>query len=231
MVEEKKESRQLSPGETVTALMHYYRGEVTRSLAWRERLDRTTNWSVGTTAAFLGFGFSHPEIIHAFFIFGLAIAYILLFVESRRYRFFDAYEYRVKLIHQNFVAGVLLERMDSETTTRWRKLLARDLLHPRYKMSMVQAMGRRIHANYIFLFLVLVAGWLLKMLLHPQPAHSWSQFLQQAGAGIIPGWATLLFIFAFLAHLVVLMRIGRKARGGEDVLVLGAHPKEDQPSS
>ncbi|BCR03493.1 membrane protein [Desulfuromonas versatilis] len=230
MVEERRENRQLSTGETITALMHYYRGEVTRSLAWRERLDRTTNWSVGTTAAFLGFGFSHPEIIHAFFLFGLAIAYILLYVESRRYRFFDAYEYRVKLIHQNFVADVLLERMDSETASRWRQALAKDLLHPRYKMTLVQAMGRRIYANYIFLFVVLVAGWLLKMLLHPQPAHTWGQFLEQAGAGVIPGWVTLLFIFAFLLHLVVLMRIGRKAKGGEETLILGARPDEERQS-
>ncbi|HTG81872.1 MAG TPA: DUF2270 domain-containing protein, partial [Geobacteraceae bacterium] len=52
----------LTRSETITALAHYYRGEVSRSLMWRERLDRTTNWAVGATAAFLGFAFSHPEI-------------------------------------------------------------------------------------------------------------------------------------------------------------------------
>jgi uncharacterized membrane protein len=45
----------LSRSEMLTALTHYYRAEVSRSLAWRERLDRTTSWALGATAAFLGF--------------------------------------------------------------------------------------------------------------------------------------------------------------------------------
>lgn len=76
----------------LTALTHYRRAEVSRSLAWRERLDRTTNRAVGATAAFLGFGFSRLEMTYAFFLFGLAIVYFLLYVEARRYRFYGAYE-------------------------------------------------------------------------------------------------------------------------------------------
>ncbi len=226
MAENEKTNKPLGAGETITALMHYYRGEVTRSLAWRERLDRTTNWAVGTTAAFLGFGFSHPEIIHAFFVFGMAIAYTLLFVESRRYRFYDAYEFRVRLLHQNFVASVLLGRMDSETADRWRQELALDLLHPKYKMTLAQAMGRRIYANYFFLFAILITGWLLKIKLHPLPARTWQQFLDQARVGEVPGWVTLLLILLFVVHLLVLVRLGRKARGGGEVLYRGARQEQ-----
>ena len=42
--------QKLSSAELVTALSHYYRAEVQRSLAWRDRLDRTTNWAVAGTA-------------------------------------------------------------------------------------------------------------------------------------------------------------------------------------
>jgi len=219
------QGQKLTQAETITALAHYYRAESARSLAWRERLDRTTNWAVGTTAAFLGFGFSHPEITHAFFLFSLAITYILLHVEARRYRFYDAYEYRVRLLHQNFVYGVLTGRLDLKEGSFWLAELASDLLHPQYKMGRWYALGRRLHANYIYLFAVLFAGWLLKIKLHPEVAHTWRDFYRQAALGAIPAWAVFLFMSLFIAHLVILLAAGRRPRGGRDILYTTAPPQ------
>lgn len=221
----------LTRGETITALVHYYRAEVTRSLAWRTRLDRTTNWAVGTTAAFLGFGFSHPEITHAFFLFGIAIAYILLFVEARRYRFYDAYEYRVRLLNQNFIYGVLTSRLRLEEGAYWLAELASDLRYPQYKMDRVHALGRRIYSNYIYLFLVLIAGWLLKIKLHPLGADNWEQYLRQAALGAIPGWLVLSFIGLFFLHLLVFLVIGRRKRGGRDIFFSPSGSGQDTKSS
>jgi uncharacterized membrane protein len=219
MPDAEKNGQPLSRGELITALMHYYRAEAQRSLSWRERLDRTTNWAVGATAAFLGFGFSHPEFTHTFFIFGLAIIYILLFVESRRYRFYDAYEYRVRLLHQNLIYRIVSEgRMDFESDIFWRAELASDLRYPQYKMGLSDAIGRRLYANYVYLFAILLAGWLLKIKVHPEAATSWRQYLDQAAIGTFPGALTLAFIFLFAAHLVFLVRIGRRRRGGRDFL-------------
>ncbi len=210
--------QELTRSETITALAHYYRAEATRSLAWRERLDRTTNWAVGTTAAFLGFAFSHPEITHSAFLFGLAMVYVLLVVEARRFRFYDAYEYRVRLIHQNFVHSILQGRMDHGPAAPWRMELARDLLHPRYKIGRLQALGQRVHSNYIYLFAILLAGWLLKIKLHPLPARSWCQYLDQASIGGLSGWLTLTLMLLFFTHLLILRHFGRKDRGGRDLV-------------
>jgi uncharacterized membrane protein len=207
----------LSRSEMLTALTHYYRAEVSRSLAWRERLDRTTNWAVGATAAFLGFGFSHPEMTHAFFLFGLAIVYILLYVEARRYRFYDAYEFRVRLLHQNFIYGILNSRLTVAPGAPWLEDLSSDLRHPQYKITLIYAFGRRLYANYIYIFLVLICAWLLKIKLHPLPARSWQSFLEQAALGAIPGWGILLFITLFVGHLFYFAHIGRRKRGGRDI--------------
>lgn len=207
----------LSRGETVTALVHYYRGEVSRSLAWRERLDRTTNWAVGTAAAFLGFAFSHPEIHHSLFLFALAIIYTLLYVEARRYRFFDAYEYRVRLLHQYFIYGVLTGRLELEEGNFWMAELASDLRYPQYKMSFRYAFGRRLRSSYVYLFGILLAGWLLKVELHPFPARSWFQFLKQASVVGLPGWVTMVFIGIFILHTGILVYIGSKPMGGRDI--------------
>ncbi len=58
--------------------------------------------AAGSAAAFLGFSFSHPEIHHSLFLFGLATVYTLLLVEARRYRFFDAYEYSPRSLSLEF---------------------------------------------------------------------------------------------------------------------------------
>jgi uncharacterized membrane protein len=216
-----KNEQKLTRSEIITALSHYYRAEVTRSLAWRDRLDLTTNWAVGASAAFLGFAFANAEIHHSLFFFALAIVYTLLFVEARRYRFYDAYEYRVRLLHQNFVYGTLTGRLDLEEGSFWVAELASDLRYPQYKMDFRYALGRRLHANYIYLFGLLLVGWLFKIKMHPVPAGSWQQYLQQAALGAIPGWFTLLLILLFLSHLFVLIRLGRKPRGGRDILYSG----------
>ena len=38
-------------GETLTVLVHYYRGELARMAGWRDRIDRTTNWAITVVAA------------------------------------------------------------------------------------------------------------------------------------------------------------------------------------
>ncbi len=213
----------LSRSEIVTALAHYYRAEVQRSLAWRERLDRTTNWAVAGTAAFLGFGFSHPEIPHLFFLFGFAILYLLLFVEARRFRFYDAYEYRVRLMNQNMMFSIIsqgtlpLDPLGDEGVF-WRAELASDLRYPEYKMSLVEALAKRLRANYIYLFLVMTAGWILKLVSHPRNAQNWHEFLEHARIGPLPGVLTLLFLLAFLLQLFYLARQGRHTSGGREII-------------
>jgi uncharacterized membrane protein len=212
------EKTPLTRGEIISVLVHYYRAEVTRSLAWRERLDLTTNWAVGATAAFIGFSFVHSEISHSVCLFAVAILYVLLFVESRRYRFYDAYEYRVRLLHQYFIYGVLDGKLDLEEGSYWIAELASDLRYPQYKMDFLYALARRFKANYVFIFALLLCCWLLKIKLHPQPAHSWHSYLEQAAIGGVPGWVTLLFIGAFVLHGIWLIRIAGRKQGGRDVV-------------
>ncbi|NLC69856.1 MAG: DUF2270 domain-containing protein [Desulfuromonadaceae bacterium] len=230
MSEDKNERQPLTRVEMITAMAHYYRAEVSRSLAWRRRIDVTTNWAVGATAAFLGFSFSNPQLTHVFFIFALAITYTLLYVEGRRYRFYDAYEYRVKLIHQNFVYSILHGELDMGASAPWRQNLAEDLLHPGYKISLWVAMALRVKAYYVFLFLVLIAGWLFKIYIHPEIAGSWSQFLDNARLGNLSGWYTLIFLAFFFVHVFVLRAVGISAKGKGGRESLQIWPSSQSPA-
>lgn len=227
-----QDDKRLNRTEIITTLVHYYRAEAQRSLAWRERLDRTTNWAVGATAAFLGFGYSHPEFPHGFFLFGIAIIYTLLLVEARRYRFYDAYEYRVRLLHQNFIYHVVAHGTLSEDPglegggIYWRAELASDLRYPQYKMNLSYALGHRIGANYIYLFTLLIIGWLMKIKLHPQVITSWDDFLKQAAIGVFSGWFTFAFMAVFFVHLLYLLKMSLGERGGRDMMRTFREPEE-----
>ena len=51
----------MTRAEYVTAVAHFYRAEMHRSLVWRSRLDTTTNWAVVATVAILTFSFNNPQ--------------------------------------------------------------------------------------------------------------------------------------------------------------------------
>ncbi|TYO99320.1 putative membrane protein [Geothermobacter ehrlichii] len=223
MPESMQESQPLSRSEQITAISHYYRAEVQRSLAWRERLDRTTNWAGATATAFLAFGFSHPEIHHSIFAFGYGILFILLFIEARRFRFFDAYEYRVRLLNQYFIYDILAHGslptdFDQEDRTYWRAELASDLRYPQYKMGLRSALCRRLRANYVYFYVLLVCAWMVKVWIHPQVARSWDDFLRQGSIGDLPGTMVLLLQLVFVACLLWFSHLGRRSYGGRDML-------------
>jgi uncharacterized membrane protein len=123
----------------------------------------------------------------------------------------------VRLLHQHFIYGILNGRLEVREGSFWLAELASDLRYPQYKMSMNYALGRRLYANYGYLFAVLLVGWLVKIQIHPLPARTWSQFLAQAAVGALSGWLVLGFILAFVGYLIVLIVLARRQRGGRDL--------------
>jgi len=71
----------------VTAVSHFYRGELGRIMVWRQRLDVTTTWAITTSTTIIGVAFSIRDVPHIIFFFNLALLWIMLWIEARRYRF------------------------------------------------------------------------------------------------------------------------------------------------
>src|SRR6187551_1025105 len=90
--------------EAITVLVHYYRGELTRMISWRDRLDRTTNWAIGALAAMLSISLASDEAHHAVLLFAMLLIHVLLVIEARRYRFFHVYRARVRLLEREYFA-------------------------------------------------------------------------------------------------------------------------------
>jgi len=204
--------------EFVNSLSHYYRGELSRMMSWRDRLDRTTNWAITGVGAMLSVSLSSAQSHHGVLLFAIVLIFMLLFIESRRYRFFHVYRSRVRLIERNYYARILSPR-DSIDPVHWMTQLGEDLRLPRFTMTQNQAMARRLRRNYSWLFLILLLAWILKTttsVLQPgssQIIHSAGELLNNAALGYIPGWLVLVCILSFYGWLLYIMLKHRETAG------------------
>lgn len=197
--------------EYINTLAHYYRGEMARMMSWRDRIDRTTNWAITVTAAMLSVSLSSPSSHHGVLLFAMLLVFLLLVIESRRYRFFDVYRRRVRLLERNYYATIFAPVQNVEAN--WIQLIGNDLRSPQFYISRHQGMARRLRRNYCWLFLILLLAWILKTtssVLQPGLAelgfiHSPGELLRNAAIVYIPGWMVLAGILGFYGWLGYVM--------------------------
>lgn len=176
------------PEEDLGSIHHFYRGELDRANVWRTRLDATTNWAVVTTGVLISVAFSSAQISHSILLAGIPIVALFLLIESRRFRKYDLYRSRVRLIEQNFYS-TLYSSEKGERTEDWQNDLAESLHEPTFQLRFFEAVSSRIRRTYVWLLLVTSAVWGLKLMIHPTPATSWFDVIYRAGiAGLIPFW-------------------------------------------
>ena len=190
----------MAPAEFNTAMAHFYRGEVQRSNTWRTRLDTTTYWAVLTAGGALSFAFSSANNPHFLIPIISILVAIFLVMEARRYRYYEIWASRVRVIETGYLAPMLAP--DSVPRDQeWASHLASDLLTPHFTISVWEAIGRRLRRNYIWIFALLALSWNLKVYIHPAPAANFEEFLQRATVGLVPGW--MVFIVGFVFNLAV----------------------------
>lgn len=170
----------------IGALAHLYRGEVYRSTVWRTRLDSSTNWAVVTTGIALSATYSSSEASPLpMVLVGLLVSVFLLF-ESRRYRYFNVWRARARLLETDFYAPMIRGegvRLDSG----WTELLAKDYVNPRYHISLALAIGRRLRRTYIWIFVIQAIAYYGKLAIHPAPLTTLPELWERAAIGPIPG--------------------------------------------
>lgn len=206
--------------DDITTLAHYYRGEMARMMSWRDRLDRTTNWAIGAVAAMLSVTLASTSAHHGVLIFSMVLVFLLLQIESRRYRFFHLFRTRVRLLERNYY-GPFFDPEKSATDRDWAAELAKTLRHPRFTISRRQAMARRLARNYFWIFLILLGAWMLKTTAVMQPRtgeaefiHSFEELLHNTAIGYIPGGVVLVGVLVFYGWLFYIM-IRHRTHEGE----------------
>ncbi len=220
------ESQPLSRSEYVTALVHLYRGELSRSLNWRARLDTTTNWAIIATLAVLTFSFNNPAYARDTLIGGMYATLVFMLHEARRFRFFDLYRARLRMLEENFY-GPLLRRDPHSPIDRWGVMVADDLLRPRFKITLLQAVRARLLRNYAFVFVLLLLAWMARLFAQAPPETA----LLPAGPAWLTEWLPAALVAALYLFLVAVVLFTPRAQPPE--LAYWAdprHPGEDVPS-
>ena len=146
-----------------------------------------------SSTAIITIAFSNAGVPHLIFFFNLAIVWIMLWIEARRYRFYDTFRARVRMIEAHFLVPIV-----AQNTTllqgEWQKLVCEDLLLPSFKISTFEAVGRRLKRNYAFIFMIILVAWVTKIFLHARPQiTSFASFYQALAVGTsIPSWLVAL---------------------------------------
>jgi len=197
-----------SRNEYITILAHFHRAEIARMAGWRDRIDRTTNWAITAVAAMLSLTFSTPTAHHSVLLFGMLLVLLLILIEARRYRFFDVYRRRVRSMERNYFAQVFNPAVD--VAPHWARALGDDLQRPVFLISHREAMSRRLRRNYIWMFLLLLLAWVLKI--STGRSHAIGEAGAQAGVaqswyagadiGPLPGMLVIAAVVVFYAWLL-----------------------------
>lgn len=199
----------------LTALAHLYRGEMYRSKIWRTRLDTTTNWGVATAGIGLSLTFSNPENSPLPLILMTLLVAVFLGIEARRYRYFDIWRTRTRLLEVGLFAPIL--RGEGVRIEKgWNKVLADDYAHLRFHISYWEAAGRRLRRNYAWIFIILGIGYLGKVLVHPKQVQTVDELWGRAAVGPLGGQA--VFIIGAVFHiswlLLALLTLPRQRAAG-----------------
>lgn len=216
-----------STGEYVTAMVHYYRAEMARMASWRDRLDRTTNWAITVVAALLSVSLSTPTAHQGVLVFAMLLVSLLLYVEARRYRFYDVYRMRVRQFERHYFAQTFAADASTPESAPWLDALAQDLRHPHFRIDFATALARRLRRNYIWMYAILLLAWILKITsAHLTPegvpeggAMTLSTVIDNAALGFLPGWLVIGLAAIFYIVLIATVVLHHRRADDDEVRV------------
>jgi len=134
---------------------------------------------------------------------GMWLVVTFLVLEARRYRCYDLWNRRVRLLEDGFWAPLLRE-------------LALELSRPQLQLSFASALATRMSRAYGSLLVLLMGTWLVKVYSHPRPAGDWNEFLERAHVGLMAGgpvFVSVALLALFFAGAFLLARLGRSPLG------------------
>jgi uncharacterized membrane protein len=209
------ETSPLSRTEYMNALVHFYRGELDRSTQWRLRLDNTTNWAIFSVMGLITFSLGDPSHSHVGILAGMILVFTFLGIEARRFRFFDVWRSRVRMLEENFFIPIIRRNLVSPREN-WREFVAQDLDRPKFKITFLDAVGIRLRCNYIWIFLAILVAWFAKLYMHPTPAANPGDLVGRMRVGPLGGPVVLALVGVFYTAAIWLAALGDRRRGIAD---------------
>ena len=177
----------IDSGDQATIFIHLYRAMVSRADIWRMRMDATTNWAIGTTAAVGSFALGNPALPHYVVLIASLLTLCFLMLEARRLTFYHLWQNRVLQIEKGLILPALHAPSNGEAIEldpAFISGLDRELGATVPTMRMRKAAARRLRRVYFYLFAAQWLAWILKLSSHPTPAGSAAEVIARAA---VPG--------------------------------------------
>lgn len=198
-------------------LFHYYRAEVYRETVWRNRLDTTTNWAIVVTAATLSFAFSGVGTAHIIIIINYIIVGLLLYVESRRFRYYALLRERTKMMEKHILGPLFSNKISGQQSEKWLSDIARSLQSPKINMSRIESISWRLRRNYIFILAFLYMIWLYRILTFPRQENLTGGIYSNASIDFIPGYFVFTAMTLSIITLIFVALYVPKKYGKDDL--------------
>ena len=110
-----------------------------------------------TTGIALSVAFSNAENSPLPLVLVALLDLVFLAIEARRYRYFDIWRTRVRLMEVSMY-GPLLRLEGVHVDNGWNEALALNLRAASLSHKLLEAMGRRLRRNYSFVFVIQAAA-------------------------------------------------------------------------
>jgi uncharacterized membrane protein len=154
---------------------------------------------------------STPTSHHGVVLFAMLLTLLLLWIEARRYRFFDVYRARVRQFERYYFAQIFSPQPDY--ASNWLLILGETLRAPKFLISQRVAFARRLRRNYIYVFLLLLLAWIVKIStpklqdngLRGDFVHSVLEAVRNASLGPLPGIMVVAIVAGFYVMLFIVM--------------------------
>lgn len=176
-------------------LIHYYRAMVGRADIWRMRMDATTNWAIGATAAVVSFALGSPQTPHFAIHIATLLTLAFLLLEARRLTFYHLWQQRVLLLETRWMRPTLAPGADpadpADPFPELGRALAPHLGTTVPTMPLRKAVARRLRRIYLYLFAVQLAAWGLKLASHPSATREAAEIFARARIGTLSGEGVL----------------------------------------
>jgi uncharacterized membrane protein len=117
------------------------------------------------------------------------------------------------MLEENFLIPVVTRQLESPMVS-WREMVAMDLDLPKYKTTVLEAVGFRLRRNYIMIFGIILGAWVVKLMMHPEFATSWREVWDRIAVGMFPSWLVLAAGVLFFVVMIGIMWYARHMHSG-----------------
>jgi uncharacterized membrane protein len=138
------------------------------------------------------FALGQREAPHFVFVLEVFLVLVFLWMEARRYRFYELVRQRVRLMEVGFYAEVLKK----SPREGWEDALWESLREPHPPIGYHEAVSVRLRRHYLWLVIAIYGGWGLKLWIQEH------RFVQAAAIGAVPGPAVIGLAALLLATLM-----------------------------